>query len=187
MNKWRLPSSLKLGEDVFAIRTDYRIVLGIFRVLNSDDYDDIEKWSIAIKAFYVDENVPDVVLAVKEMLRFFNCGSDSKEDEDRREPKLMDWDQDADILIPAVNKAAGFDVRGVDHLHWWTFMSYYMSVGECTFSTVVTIRRKMANGTKLEQYEKDFFRDNKDLIVLKDAERIAQDEEDRRLLAEIGL
>ena len=186
MNKWRLPSSLKLGEDDFAIRTDFRIVLGIFRVLNSDEYDDFEKWSIAIKAFYVDENVPDVVDAIDKMLQFFGCGAENKESE-KRAPKLMDWDQDADLIIPAINKVAGFDIRGADHLHWWTFMSYYMSIGECTFSTVVTIRKKMTYGEKLEQYEKEFFRDNMGLVVLKDAERIRQDEEDKRLLAEIGL
>lgn len=185
MNKWRLPTVLKLGAVDFAIRTDYRIILAIFRVLNSDEYDEVEKRAIALSAFYVDE-VVDVNEAWDQMLIFFSGGSESNED-DERKPKLMDWEQDADILIPALNSVAGYDIRGVDHLHWWTFLSYYMSIGESLFSTVVGIRRKMAYGEKLEQYEKDFVKDNYNMVMLKDAERLRQDEEDRAALAEIGL
>ena len=186
MNKWRLPASLKLGGVDFAIRTDYRVILGIFRVLNDDSFDDIEKWAIAIRAFYVSEDIPDVDEAMEQMLIFFNCGS-KHNDDDTTKPKLMDWEQDAELLIPAINAAAGFDIRGVEQLHWWTFLSYYMSIGESTFSMVYNIRRKMAYGEKLEQYERDFVKDNPSVVILRDAERLRQDEEDRQALAEIGL
>lgn len=186
MNKWRLPASLNLGGADFAIRTDYRIILGIFRVLNDDGYDDVEKWAIAIRAFYIGD-VPDANEAIAQMITFFNGGT-PQDDDDVKKPKLMDWEQDVDLLIPAINHAAGYDVRGVDYLHWWTFLSYYLSIDEnCTFNMVYWIRKKMANGEKLEQHEREYVRDNPKVVFLRDAERIRQDEEDRKALAEIGL
>lgn len=188
MNKWRLPTALRIGAVDFAIRTDYRVILGIFRVLTSDEYDECEKWLIALKSFYKDD-LPEELTddAIEQMCCFFNGGSAIVEKEDRKQPKLMDWDQDANILIPAVNKVAGYDVRGMEYLHWWTFLSFYTEVGEGTFATVVAIRKKMATGKKLEKYEKDFVRDNPDMVFLKDAERRRQDEEDKAALAAIGL
>lgn len=188
MNKWRLPTALTLGAVDFAIRTDYRVILGIFRVFASDEYDENEKWAIALKAFYKD-SIPDELIetAAEQMCLFFNGGSAIDGGGNDRKPKLMDWDQDATILIPAVNKVAGFDIRGMDYLHWWTFLSYYTEVGEGTFATVVAIRKKMAYGEKLEKYEREYVRNNPDMVLLKDAERRRQDEEDRAALAAIGL
>lgn len=187
VNKWRLPTALRLGAVDFAIRTDYRVILGIFRVLNSEEYDETEKWAIAVKAFYIDaDKIEDLEEAIKVMAQFFSGGADDREN-DRKLPQLMDWEQDADILIPSVNKVAGVDVRGLDYLHWWTFLSYYMEIGDGTFSFVTGIRRKLAYGEKLEQHEKDYMRDHSDIVILKDAERRRQDEEDRAALAAIGL
>ena len=187
MNKWVLPAVLHIGAADVAIRTDFRVILSIFRVLNSEDYTEAEKWEIALRCFYVDaETLPDVEEAISQMTRFFNGGADTDED-DRKLPQLMDWEQDTDILIPAVNKAAGQDVRGLPYLHWWTFLSYYMEIGESTFATVVGIRRKMAYGEKLEAYEKQLMQERPKLVVLRDAKRRREDEEDRAALAELGL
>ena len=43
-----------------------------------------------------------------------------------------------------------------DYIHWWTFMGYYMSIGECLYSTILSIRDKILNGKKLEKYEREF-------------------------------
>lgn len=188
MNKWHLPTSLTIGEVGCAIRTDYRVILGIYHYLNDPDYTDEERWAIALKTFYVDiDKIPPelYVEAALQMLNFFRCGADENED-DRRKPPTMDWDQDADIIIPAVNKVAGYDVRGVKYLHWWTFFALYMEIGEGTFSTVVSIRSKQARGKKLEDYEKDFIRENPSIVRLrkrKTAEELRQEAEDRAALA----
>lgn len=178
---------MHIGAADFAIRTDFRVILSIFRVLNDPEYTEAEKWEIALRSFYLTpEELPDIDEAIKQMSLFFAGGMDA-DDDDRKRPQLMDWEQDADILIPAINKAAGHDVRNLDYLHWWTFLSYYMEIGESTFSTVVSIRRKMAYGEKLETYEKQFVQDRPKTVILRDAKRRAEDEEDRRALAEMGL
>ena len=70
----------------------------------------------------------------------------------------MDWEQDAALLFPAVNKAAGFEVRTCPYMHWWTFMSYYMEIGESLFASVINIRLKKSKGKKLEKEAQEFQR-----------------------------
>lgn len=145
-------------------------------------------YSIILKSLYMDADaIPQDQIgeALEQAYLYMSAGRESTE-EDTHKPQLVDWEQDADILIPAINHVAGFDVRG-RKVHWWTFLSYYSDIGESTFSTVVGIRQKMAKGKKLEDFEREFVRDNHDIVILRDAERRRQDEEDRAALAAIGL
>ena len=63
-----------------------------------------------------------------------------------------------------------------------------MEIGECTYSTVLTIRSKQAKGKKLEKYEQEFLSENKNLVVIKPrmtAEEKRQLEEDEALLLKL--
>ncbi len=70
---------------------------------------------------------------------FIDCGI---KNDGKPRPRIMDWEQDAPIIIPAVNKVNNAEVRATDYMHWWTFFGLYMEIGESTFSTVVSIRDK---------------------------------------------
>ena len=45
-------------------------------------------------------------------------------------------------------------------------MGYYMEIGESTFSNVINIRQKKNKGKKLEDYEREYYRENRKLIDL---------------------
>ena len=85
----------------------------------------------------------------------------------KHKPRLMDWEQDGDMIVPAVNKVAGKEIRAVPYMHWWTFFGYFMESGECLFNTVVGIRSKKAKGEKLDKWEKKFYQENKNIIDIK--------------------
>jgi hypothetical protein len=86
--------------------------------------------------------------------------------------KLFDWEQDFPLIISAVNRVAGCEVRSLPYLHWWTFLSYWQEIGECLFTRVVDIRTKRNKRKKLESYEKEFYRNNREIIDFrKDIER----------------
>lgn len=59
------------------------------------------------------------------------------------------------------------DGRGKDYLHWWTFLSAFMEIGECTFNTYVGIRDKLRRGKKLDKFEQKLYNENRDKIILK--------------------
>lgn len=166
MNVWELPTSLEIGGVGFNIRSDFRAVLDVLKAFNDPDLENDEKALICLKIIYVDfEKIPTEQYdeAMRKALEFIDAGTTT---DDSPKPRLMDWDQDAPIIIPAVNKVLGSECRVAKHLHWWTFFGAYMEIGEGLFSSVISVRNKRAKGEKLEKYERAFYRENKKLIDL---------------------
>lgn len=174
---WQLPASLEIGGASYAIRTDFRVILDIFMAFNDPDLPDYAKPQVMIEILYEDwKNIPPEHMeeAVKEAYRFIDCGN---EPDNKKRPKMVDWEQDSDIIVPAVNKVAGIgDIRSLPYLHWWTFMGYFMEIGEGVFSSVLNIRYKQAHGKKLEKWEKDFYRENRRIIDFK--RRLSEEEQE---------
>ena len=100
--------------------------------------------------------------AIAYLSDFLSCGQPGSNG-----VKLMDWQQDAPEIISGVNAAAGTEVRSLPHLHWWSFLSYFHSIGEGRLSQLVAIRYKLSRGQKLESYEQEFYRQNKGKICLR--------------------
>lgn len=169
MDVWKLPRSVIIGGEEFEIRTDYRDILKILRFFSDPDYDDVERWMICIRIMFPrwrelpTENMEEIYRVVRE---FIDMGSIDPE-EVKKKPVLMDWDQDAKMIISSVNKVVGKDIRGEEYVHWWTFLSAYMEVGEGAFSNIVGIRRKKSKGKKLEKWEQEFYSENKKLVDLR--------------------
>ena len=102
-------------------------------------------------------------------------------------PKLLDWQQDAQIIVADVNKAAGMEIRAMPYMHWWTFLSWFHAIGEGQLATVVSIRDKLRRGKKLEKWEQEYYRKNRNRVELKkrySAEELAEQERIKKLLGE---
>lgn len=161
-----LPKTLTVAGQEYAIRSDFRDVLNIISAFNDPELEPREKLFCCLYILYVDfEMIPDrdYESAYKQALWFVDCG---RGDTQRNAPRTLDWEQDEVIIFPAVNKVAGFETRAVDYLHWWTFMGYFMEIGEGVFSNVLHIRGKKARGKKLDKWEQDFWTANKDICQL---------------------
>lgn len=168
---YTLPTTVKIRDNDFKIRNkgDFRMVLDCFNALQDANltqqervissliifYDDVHSYEDLCVLFKDDE---DLKLAIEKMYEFFNCNQ--KEVGAKQNYKLIDWDNDSQIICSAINNVANIEIRSLEYLHWWTFMGYYISIGESVLSTVVGIRHKIATGKKLEKYEKDFKKDN---------------------------
>ena len=165
---YNLPTSIKLGDKEFAIREkgDFRLVLDCFNALDDEELSKEERIISCLIIFYEDLNsyedldkLPDIEEAVNEMNKFFNCGQ--IDDIGKRvNYKLIDWDKDAQIISSAINKVAGFETRSCSYIHWWTYMGYYIGIGESVLSTIVSIRNKIKSNKKLEKYEQEFRNEN---------------------------
>ena len=193
MYAWNLPTALNVGGRNYKIRTDYRVILDILTAMNDPDILDpgmtedekqAEKVLTMLQILYIDfDRMPpsDWKEASEKACEFIDCGI---RDDGTPKPRLMDWEQDAPIIVPAVNKVCNFDVRSVKYMHWWTFFGYYMEIGECMLSTVVSIRDKKRRGKKLEKWEQEFYRNNKKLVDLK-TKKIERSEEEKDALREL--
>ena len=173
-----LPTALEFGERSWDIATDYRDILRILTAYEDPDLDDAEKVMICLYNLYVDfEDIPRDLMedAYKAAMAFIDHGSDG---DGRDGPRTMDWTQDAALIFPAVNRAAGFEVRSVKYLHWWTFMGYFMEIKDSVYSTVLGLRQKRARGKKLEKWEKEFEKDNRKICRLN--KRLSEEEQEQR-------
>lgn len=195
MNLWELPTSVTANGHEYPIRTDYRAVLDVLTALSDKDMTGdtpaetnyIQSEIIRQIMFEDPDIIPDENLedAFKGVAEFIDMGV---ENTDRPSPRVMDWEQDATLIIPAVNRVVGREIRADKYMHWWTFLSAYMEIGECTFTHILSIRQKRATGKKLEKWEQDYIRDNKDVVLLKDKlteQEKREREEDEKALEEL--
>lgn len=182
---WEFPTSLNIGGIDYAIRTDYRAVLDLFAALNDPEcFGETEEETNLIHAniilrimFPNCDNIPaeHIQEALDKVAEFIDMGIS----EDRKKPKTMDWEQDAPILIPAINKVLNCEIRAEKHIHWWTFMGAYMEIGESLFSNIIHIRQKKQKGKKLEKWEQDFYNENKSLIDFKQKDQRSNEEKEK--------
>ena len=163
----QLPKTLTINGKSYRIRTDYRNILRIFEAFADKDLSDKEKMLVCLRRMFVDfSKLPydDYKEAYEQVYWFIGCG---KPEEKRPPVRTFNWIKDEPLMFPAVNKAAGLEVRAVPYLHWLTFMGYFESIdAESLFGTVLSIRQKKARGKKLEKYEREFMQNNKALMAL---------------------
>lgn len=179
-----LPTSLKIGDTDFKIRSDFRAALLIFEAFNDPNLNDYEKISVCVECLF--EEVPDdLEEAYKQAVWFLN-GGENAEESTPHSRKLYDWQQDEKIIFSAVNKVAGKETRAEKYIHWWTFLGYFWEIGEGAFSQVVSIRNKKSKGKKLEKDEQEFYRENKSMIDLKRAYTEEEQAEIDRLNSLLG-
>lgn len=165
MNAYQLPTALCVNGTVYPIRTDFRDILNILTAQSDPDMSDWEKQEVMYRIMYPDwQIIPGSAYgeACERAVEFI----DYTVPDNRPRPRTMDWQQDAAIIIPAVNKVAGKEIRAAEYLHWWTFMGYFMEIEGGIFSQVLSIRQKRARGKSLEKWEKEFERDNAALVKL---------------------
>lgn len=161
-----LPTALEFGGREWTIETDYRQILRILTAFEDPDLSDKEKLYILFYDLFVDvEEIPEELYqaAYDAAIEFIDHGQHA----DGPSPRTMDWEQDAGLIFPAVNRAAGFEVRSAEYIHWWTFVGYFMEIKDSTYATVLSLRSKRARGKKLEKWEKEYWNDNKRLCVLR--------------------
>lgn len=173
-----LPTALTVNGTDYRIRTDYRDTLRIIEAFNDPELQPRDKLFVCLYILYEDfEEMPpeDYEAAYEKAVWFIDVGEDP--DEGIR-PRIMDWEQDQRILFPAINAAAGYEVRSASYIHWWTFMGFFMEIKEGTFSQVVSLRQKRAKGKKLEKWEREFWAANKRLCALRP--RLTDEEKEKK-------
>lgn len=163
-----LPKTIEIGGVEYAIRSDFREILDIIEILNDEELKESERAFVTLLFFYPDfENMPVECYeqALEECYWFINGGSDN--DESPNGPRLMDWQQDFPYIIAPVNRVIGHEIRADAYLHWWTFLSAYMEIGECTFAQIVHIRQAKAKGRKLDKADQEWYSKNRGIVDLK--------------------
>lgn len=179
-----LPITAEFGGRQWAINTDFRDVLRTLTAFEDPNLTNEEKVYICLHNTYPDfKDIPasDMQAALDAAIDFIDHGQHS----DDPSPRTMDWEQDATLIFPAVNRVAGFEVRSADYIHWWTFMGFFMEIKNSTYATVLSLRGKKARGKKLEKDEQEFWKHNRGICELKKRytdEELAEQEQLKSIL-----
>ena len=178
MIEYVLPEALEVNGCSYAIRSDFRAALDIFCAFMDPELSTEEKALVALEILYADfPSVPEQAYpeALEKSLWFLNGGTEERQDKTSR-PQLVDWEKDFPHIAAPVSRVLGRDVRGVEKLHWWSFLSAYYEIGDCTFAQIVRIRKLKAEGKKLDKSDADWYAQNRDLVDIKT--RYTEREED---------
>ena len=168
MSAYDLPTSLTVGGVGVPIRYGWRAIIDIFAALKDPELDNDGRAEVMLRIFYPEWfKIPEACIgeALQKCREFIDCGN-------RREdgkPKLMDWEQDAPLIIPAINQVAKCEIRLNPDIHWWTFLGWYMEIGDCIYANVLHIRQKRSKHKKLTAWEEDFYQANKPLVEFEQA------------------
>lgn len=170
---WQLPRTMVLGGREYAVNADFRRALQILTVLEDPQYPEFFRWQVAL-ALFCDQEIPDEHLAeaLEFLGDFLRCGA-----ADTPGPKLLDWQQDAAVILSDVNRVAGREVREAEFIHWWTFLGWFHAIGQGQLATLVAIRDKLRRGQKLEPWEQEYYRQNKKSVDLKPRRTAAEQAE----------
>ncbi len=165
MMNYDLPCCIEINGEEHPIRKrgHYKVILDVIAALNDDELTEQQRIQAALIIFYEDvKEITDYQTAAEKMMDFINEGeTDSGNSTD---VPLMDWEQDFKLMVSPINKIMGAEIRSLEYLHWWSFLGAYKEIGECTFSTVISIRKKKQKGQKLDKWEQEFYRENRKII-----------------------
>lgn len=164
-----LPTSLTVCGVEYEIRSDFRVILDIMIALNDAELKDNEKMFVALLYFYpAFEDMPSEHCreALRQCFWFINGGKEEPQ-EQKKPIKLVDWEQDFQYLAAPVNRVLGCEIRAEKYLHWWTFLSAYMEIGECTFAQIVHIRNMKAHGKRLSKQDQEWYAQNRNIVDIK--------------------
>lgn len=167
MSAYDLPSSLNIGGRDYSIRSGWRHILKILEACSDPEASERVKARVTLKIFYPEwKRIPLCFIeeALEKACQFIDCGHRS---DGTIKPKMIDWGQDAPIIIPEINKVARMEIRIDPDIHWWTFFGWFMGIGDGLLASVLCIRKKKAMHKKLDRWEEEFYRENKSLVDLK--------------------
>ncbi len=137
--------------------------------LNDCSLQEKEKSLVALLIFYKDfDKLPlESYQEAFEKCLWFVDGVKKKPENREKGPKLMDGEQDFPFIVGPVNRVLGKEIRSLKYLHWWSFLSAYTEIGDCTFQKIVSIQSKRAKGLRLEKGEREWYLRNREIVDFK--------------------
>lgn len=162
MIAYSLQTAVEVNGASYPIRSDYRAVLDILAAMNDPELTEADRVAVTLGIFYAAEIPEDTEAAIRACMTFIAGG---REEKSQPGPRLVDWEKDFPWIVSPINRMLGKDIRGME-MHWWTFLSLYYEIGDCTFSQIVRIRDAQARGKSLDKADRDWLRRNADLVYI---------------------
>lgn len=129
----RIPTSVKINNRRYRIRTDFRNSIQFDQLMQDDEVSDDDKLPLALNLYY--PVIPrDIKKAVKKMLWFYKCGKEKEEIKKsingKSDKQIFSFEYDAEYIYAAFLDQYGIDLQDVEDLHWWKFKAMFKGLKE---------------------------------------------------------
>ncbi len=143
----QFPTTVSINGKQVEVNSDFRSCLKIILAFEDNELTPQEKQMILFNNMY-GELPDDLREAAVQAVKFLNGGKDKEEGEDEAPgPTLYSFSKDASFIFSAMKQTHGIELDKAE-LHWWKFLALFMDLGpETTFSNLVGLRSRLADGT----------------------------------------
>jgi len=178
----QMPVAIEIDGREYEINYDFRSCLRIILAFEDPELAMIEKQIVLFDNLYKErpENLKE---AFEKGIRFLNGGKENQEEE---RPRLYSFEKDSNFIMAAFQQTHGIDLENAE-MHWWKFMALFMDMGsETTFSSIVSLRKRLKNGTATKE-ERSLAREIDDILELPELDNRTLDEResDEEFLSQI--
>ena len=167
------PKTLTIAGKEYKIRTDYRDILTILEAFEDKNLLKQEKLKVMITILF-EEKPPLIEETFEKSYMFLDVDIEAlagikKKNKNstvsQEETKLYSFVKDWQLIVAAMNRYFGCSIREMPYLHWFDFIAAFNNLGECSFTSVVDLRRRKKQG-KLDKEEKQYYYKNRDWLDL---------------------
>lgn len=184
-DQWRLPETIELGGEEYEIRTDFRVILDILKAMADPELSDQEKSQVMLEILYWDpEEIPIEYLneALEKGKEFIDCGITAKQ----KQSSVNGWEQDSPILhrqSTKIRKRHPFSgIHALVDVSWGLYGDCGRAVQPGALYSPEESQRKETG-----KWEMEFYRNNKELIDLKQTVKKRSAEEEAALNELFGI
>lgn len=163
----KLPTKIKVNNNIYDINYDYRTIINILLAFEDDELTKDEQMYIMLKNLYK-QDIPenDIEEALKKGIKFIDGGV--VEENKANEKRIYSFKKDGNYIFSGINQTHHIDLTEKTNLHWWVFLSLFMDMSaDCTFGELVYYRKRK-NENKLTKEEKEQYKKIKKLVDLND-------------------
>lgn len=139
MNKNILLDQLpRYSKNGLRIRTDFRESIKFELLMQDNKINQKEKIMLALKLYYYDiSKITDIKKAVDDMLWFYRCGKNDKEEKceeyaEEKVKQIYSYEFDDEYIYSAFMEQYKIDLNSIKYLHWWKFKALFNSLNEKT-------------------------------------------------------
>lgn len=129
-----LPDTVMVDGREFFIRSDFRISIMFELLIGDTELSKEQKLYQMLELYY--ETIPaNIEEAVEQVLNFYACGKQRKENSSRAKRKeitspIYSFEHDDGLIFSAFYDQYGIDLNDIDYLHWWKFRAMFDALKE---------------------------------------------------------
>lgn len=148
----KFPQTVIVNNVEYKINFDFKIIIGILLLFDSDTFLESEKKMLALSNFYIDTIPIDESEAINEMFNFIHCyedEQDNKSNSNINREIAFDFEIDSMDIFSAFFQIYNIDLS-LETMHWFKFIALFRNLNS---GTPLIVNKMQIRTTSLEDLD----------------------------------